>query len=192
MKKGCLITIGVLFFIFVIAIIGAALSPDEGNDSSSTEQKEQIGNVEKKDAETKWTYSENIDEMTEKKTFFASLTSDNKVDFDFPYEGGSSLSINVRQSPKYGKDVYFTISKGQFTDIFNGSISVKFDNGSIEKYSCSGASDADTGVLFLSGNVDKFIKKLKEAKQIKVQASFFQEGDRTFTFTTPVGLEWKH
>ena len=120
MKKGCLITIGVLFFIFVIAIIGAALSPDEGNDSSSTEQKEQIGNVEKKDAETKWTYSENIDEMTEKKTFFASLTSDNKVDFDFPYEGGSSLSINVRQSPKYGKDVYFTISKGQFTDIFNG------------------------------------------------------------------------
>ena len=39
---------------------------------------------------------------------------------------------------------------------------------------------------------DIFVKKLKTAKQIKVQASFFQEGDRTFTFTTPVGLEWEH
>ena len=54
------------------------------------------------------------------------------------------------------------------------------------------SSDADTGILFLNGNVSSFIKKLKTAKQIKVQASFFQEGDRTFTFTTPVGLEWEH
>ena len=102
------------------------------------------------------------------------------------------MSITVRQDPKYGKDVYFRISKGQFSNSYNGSVSVKFDNGSIEKYNCSGSSDADTGILFLNGNVSSFIKKLKTAKQIKVQASFFQEGDRTFTFTTPVGLEWEH
>ena len=128
--------------------------------------------------------------MSEKTTFFATLTSDNEVNFDFPYDGGSSLSITVRQDPKYGKDVYFKISKGQFSNSYNGSVSVKFDNGSIEKYNCSGSSDADTGILFLNGNVSSFIKKLKTAKQIKVQASFFQEGDRTFT--TPVGLEWEH
>ena len=193
MKKGCLITIGALFLFFVLVIIVSVASSDEG--SSTNESKEQVvaANAEtKSEQKTKWEYNESVDEMSEKTTFFATLTSDNEVNFDFPYDGGSSLSITVRQDPKYGKDVYFRISKGQFSNSYNGSVSVKFDNGSIEKYNCSGSSDADTGILFLNGNVSSFIKKLKTAKQIKVQASFFQEGDRTFTFTTPVGLEWEH
>lgn len=180
-------------FVLVLVIIVSVASSDEG--SSTNESKEQVvaANAETKSGQkTKWEYNESADEMSEKTTFFATLTSDNEVNFDFPYDGGSSLSITVRQDPKYGKDVYFRISKGQFSNSYNGSVSVKFDNGSIEKYNCSGSSDADTGILFLNGNVSSFIKKLKTAKQIKVQASFFQEGDRTFTFTTPVGLEWEH
>ena len=47
-------------------------------------------------------------------------------------------------------------------------------------------------VIFLSGKKSQFIAKLKEAKSIKVQTGFFQEGDRTFTFTTPSGLVWEH
>ena len=180
-------------FVLVLVIIVSVASSDEG--SSTNESKEQVvaANAEtKSEQKTKWEYNESVDEMSEKTTFFATLTSDNEVNFDFPYDGGSSLSITVRQDPKYGKDVYFRISKGQFSNSYNGSVSVKFGNGSIEKYNCSGSSDADTGILFLNGNVSSFIKKLKTAKQIKVQASFFQEGDRTFTFTTPVGLEWEH
>lgn len=195
MKKGCLIAVGVFF---LIGVLGALFSPDEQKDSSTTEKKEQT--VTEKESlsteveeKTKWKYIESEDEMTEKKSYFASITSDNEVDFDFPYQGGSSLSITVRKSPKYGKDVYFKISKGQFNESISGcNISVKFDNGKIETYRCVGADDASTGILFLDGKKDTFISKLKSAKEIKIQATFFQEGDRTFTFTTPVGLVWEH
>lgn len=202
MKKGCLIAIGVFF---LLGVIGSLL-PNDKKESSSKEKKDPI--VEAKDTaggekskskdskveeKTKWKYSENEDEMTEKKSFFASLRSDNEVDFEFPYDGGSYLSITVRNSPKYGKDVYFSIDKGQFNEGISGcNILVKFDNGNIEKYQCVGADDASTGILFLASKKDTFINKLKSAKEIKIQASFFQEGDRTFTFTTPVGLVWNH
>ena len=195
MKKGCLIAIGVFF---LIGVIGALLSPDDQKNTSTKEQKEQTVTEQKTQStdieeKTKWRYAENEDEMTGKKSYFASITSDNEVEFDFPYQGGSSLSITVRKSPKYGKDVYFSISKGQFNESISGcNISVKFDNGKIETYYCVGADDASTGILFLEGKKDTFISKLKNAKEIKIQARFFQEGDRTFTFTTPVGLVWEH
>ena len=195
MKKGCLIAIGVFF---LLGLIGALLSPDDQKSTATKQQDvqtttEQESESEKVEEKSKWKYGESEDEMTGKKSYYASLTSDNEVEFEFPYQGGSSLSITVRKSPKYGKDVYFNISKGQFSDTFSGcNISVKFDNGSIEKYHCVGADDASTGILFLDGKRDTFISKLKSAKEIKIQAQFFQEGDRTFTFTTPVGLVWEH
>ena len=105
----------------------------------------------------------------------------------------STLTINVRESPKYGTDVYFSISKGQFNGgIDGGKVLVKFDGGNIETYYYTTANDRSMDVIFLSGKKSQFIAKLKEAKSIKVQTGFFQEGDRTFTFTTPSGLVWEH
>ena len=87
MKKGCLITIGVLFLFFVLVIIVSVASSDEG--CSTNESKEQVvaANAEtKSEQKTKWEYNESVDEMSEKTTFFATLTSDNEVNFDFPYD----------------------------------------------------------------------------------------------------------
>lgn len=78
MKKGCLIAIGVFF---LLGVIGSLL-PNDKKESSSKEKKDPI--VEAKDTaggekskskdskveeKTKWKYSENEDEMTEKNHF---------------------------------------------------------------------------------------------------------------------------
>lgn len=202
MKKGCMITIAVLI---VLAIIGALL-PDDNSSENNTkgeaktdsdavvvEDNDKGYSEDKESKKTKWVYRETKDEMTEKVSYFASLVSDNEEEFDFPYNGGSTLSINVRESPKYGTDVYFSISKGQFNGgIDGGKIQAKFDGGNIETYYYTTANDGSMDVIFLSGKKSQFISKLKEAKSIKVQTGFFQEGDRTFTFTTPTGLVWEH
>lgn len=54
-----------------------------------------------------WNYFTDTDEMNDSKSRFASLVSDNTVNFDFPYQGGSSLSLIVRYMKKYGTDVLY-------------------------------------------------------------------------------------
>lgn len=190
MKKGCLIAIGVFF---LLGIIGSMFSDDEKEQSKPKVNSKENVETKNENTKTKWVYSEYKDEMTEKVSYFASITSDNSVDFEFPYNGGSDLKITVRKDPKYGKDVYFQISKGQFANaVLGGKISVKFDDGEIETYNCNGADDGSGDILFLTAKLDTFISKLKKSNKIKIQASFFQEGDRTFTFSTPVGLVWEH
>ena len=83
--------------------------------------------------------------MTNSKSYFATISSDNGEVFGFPYdeEGGSHLMVTVRQTKKSGTDVILGISKGQFnTDIINGQyVSVKFDDNAAKKYKTSRADN---------------------------------------------------
>lgn len=45
-------------------------------------------------AESKWQYQEKADKMSAGKKYYASIDSDNSIDFEFPYDGGSTRSIN--------------------------------------------------------------------------------------------------
>lgn len=138
-----------------------------------------------------WQYSEQIDEMTDKNTYCAYTVSTNEVTFDFPYEGGSSLTFTIRDSPQYGKDMYIRISKGQFNAKYNGTkIKVRFDDDPAFDVYCNESSDLSMDILFLRG-YNKILPKLKKAKTMKIAAEFFNEGVRTFTFDVE-GLEWNH
>ncbi|MDE5800530.1 MAG: hypothetical protein K2H74_05850 [Paramuribaculum sp.] len=144
--------------------------------------------VEEKSA---WNYTESVDEMTDKTTYFATLTSENSVDFDFPYDGGSRLILTIRDSPQYGKDIYIKISKGQFNSSINGTnIKVRFDENEAFTVHCNEASDYSTDILFLS-NYNKLLKNLKNSRTMKINVEFFSEGVRTFSFRT-ADLEWHH
>lgn len=144
------------------------------------------------DSSTLWTYSQEKDELTGKSSYFAQLVSDNYTTFDFPYNHTPIfLTLNIRKSPRYGTDVYLTIPEGQFHTKYDGTyISVRFDNGSVIRYSCSEPSDNSTTVLFVNG-AKGFIKKLKSSKECRISAEFYQEGAPTFIFKTK-GLEWNH
>ncbi|MVN90445.1 hypothetical protein [Mucilaginibacter aquatilis] len=139
---------------------------------------------------SKWTYKEEEDKMTSKKKYFADIEANNELNFDFPYDGGSTGSIMIRK--KNGEtDVMLSISKGQFnTGVDGTSITVRFDDDKPVTFECSEASDNSSDLLFIN-NTKKFISRLKKSKKMNVQAEFYESGLQIMEFTT-AGFVWAH
>ena len=68
---------------------------------------------------------------------------------------------------------------------------MKFDDKAAKKYKTYSADDGSLDVLFID-NAKDFIAKAKTAKTIKIEAEFYQEGKRVFTFTPDKSLKWEH
>lgn len=146
------------------------------------------------DSEVKngWNYESEIDEMDGSTTKRAIITSSNIVEFDPPYESGSTLSICIRKTKKYGTDIMISISNGQFVSSeYNGTnyVTVRFDNNAPIKFTTVEPSDYSNDLLFLQ-NPKKFIKLAKNAKTIKIEAPFFNDGWRVFRFNAKKPLKW--
>lgn len=137
---------------------------------------------------TNWTYNRRTDEIRNQEIVTASIRSENEVNFDFPYQGGSGLTLTVRKHPQYGQDVTFRIDKGQFLcGLYDCTGMISID-GKSEKLTLAPPADHDIEVLFAAYG-PAIIKKLKGAKKVIVELPFYQEGNRQFTFDA-AGLEW--
>lgn len=141
-----------------------------------------------------WTPSYQNDEMRGTAQKFLTLDSENSADFDFPYNGGSELSIVLRSKKttlKKGQkpeelmptEALLLISKGQFLcNSYGGChVSVKFDQDKIKTYSMNEAADGSADVIFFSAP-SGFIKNIKSHKQVIIEAEFYQEGKKQFKF----------
>jgi hypothetical protein len=139
---------------------------------------------------TNWDYQTRKDEMRGTSSKLAQVTSDNTVDLDFPY-GEVHGQLWIRQRPEDGLNVAFEVEKGQILcNSFEESyISIKFDNGPIQKFRCTEASDGSDNVAFL-GNEHRVLSDLEKSKRAIVEAEFYQQGRKQFTFET-AGLNWK-
>lgn len=198
MKKVILICIGL--FVLVGACIAITDNEESSKNSKNQDSTESTDitsdsiDTPIKQSTTKrtdWVYNETIDEMTDKASYTASVVSENSVDFDFPYQGGSTLQFTLRDDPQYGHDAYIRISSGQFNTSFNGTkIKIRIDSNDAMTFNCNEASDGSQDILFLKG-YERIVKALKDAKTMKISAEFFSEGTRTFTFNVE-GLEWNH
>lgn len=136
-----------------------------------------------------WQYNTEQDEMGRGTIKTASLISENQVEFSFPYSGAQNAILILRSHPKYGKDVMLSIDKGQFLcGIDECNISVKFGDSKAEVFSAGEPSDNRTTTLFIRG-FDRFLSKAKKSKTIKIEAQFYQEGNRVFEFNSE-GLNW--
>jgi len=138
----------------------------------------------------KWEYSEEEDKMTSKKKYFANIVSDNELNFEFPYNGGSFGGVMVRKMN--GKsEVILSISKGQFNTNSDGTyVKVRFDKNKPLTFAVNEPSDGSSTFLFVQ-NSKKFLTQLKNAKKMIVQAEFYQSGLREMEFTT-AGFKWEH
>lgn len=136
-----------------------------------------------------WEYSESEDKMEGTKRYFATSTSTNQIEFDFPYDGGSNLNIIIRNMGKENEAI-LTISKGQFISSYGGSdrIKVKFDDNAPIKYSFNSSSDGSSDVIFLNNSKD-FINKLRSSKKVMIECEFYDSGNKVFEFNTE-GLKW--
>lgn len=135
------------------------------------------------DTPANWTYDSQKDGMRNQAIYFACNTSTNTLQFDFPYNGGSSAQLCFRQSARSDNDVYLTVSKGQFycTSYDGCTIHAKFDGGSVVALHASGASGGDTTTVFISG-YKRFSDRIKKAKHLFIEAEFYQEGRRQMEF----------
>lgn len=137
-----------------------------------------------------WSYDSSFDKMEGDSTFFASTISSNKAQFDFPYEGGSSLILTLRKQPN-NLDVYIRISKGQFNSTYHSStVSVKFDDDDKQLFGIVESNSGSSDLMFLNSE-NKFVNRLKTAKTLLIQPDFYNHGSVTFEFDVS-DLKWNH
>ncbi len=194
MKKTILYVLGgfILLSVFAAMCNSEETSGGSSKDSTAVTEKSAAEAEEKNTPQKTWTMSTSKDEMRGTTNTFASIESDNEVEFEFPYSGGSTLSIGVRNTEKYGTDVYLTISKGQFCgNEFDGSnyVSIKFDDEQLRKYHFDNSSSGSMDIIFLQKKKE-LINKFRTAKKIIIEAPFFDAGCKQFTFTIDKPLEW--
>lgn len=137
-----------------------------------------------------WDYSTSKDEMRGTSTKFAQVNSDNTVDLDFPY-GEVRGQLWIRQRAEDGLSVAFEVEKGQIlcNDFDDSYVSIKFDNGPVQKFRCSGTADGSSNVAFINDD-RRVLAALKKSKRTIVEAPFYEQGRQQFTFNTS-GLSWK-
>ena len=190
--SGCVLAILIVVGLIVaLAVLGAIVGggkPDKVSAAATPSSGNSMSPADGASPDSSWSYTTQKDEVRNATTSYASIASDNKVDFDFPYNGGSTLQMTVRHDHR-GDNVYFTISKGQFVcgiETCGGEMNV---DGAVRHLSLSSSSDGSSDTLFANGEAG-IIKALKSGKKIIVELPFYQSGNRPFTFTTAKGLVW--
>ena len=192
-KFGCLGVIVLLVFFFIIGYfttskeeINAAY--EEGKAKSVVDTVSVQSNVPEKPT-SPWIYTTEKDKMGDE-TKFASVMSDDILNFQFPYDGGVTSTLTVRK--KRGQtDIYFRVSEGQImaaNSYDGGTIRVKFDDEKPMTLGVSGASDHSSDIIFLDSTT-KILNKLKTAKKVVLEVEFFNEGKHQIEFKVD-GLEW--
>lgn len=136
----------------------------------------------------KWDYSESSDRMTGKTRKYAKIDCDDKINFDFPYNGGSTFALTIRKSGSKN-EILLSCDKCQFLHSYSGDnyVQVKFDNGSPESYSFVNASDGSSDVIFIESS-KRFINKLKKSNHLLIRAEFYQ-ATKDIDFSVK-GLDW--
>lgn len=132
---------------------------------------------------SQWEYSQNEDDMGNGKSYLARIKSLNTVNFSFPYKGEQYGSLLIRNHPRYGKDILFSIEKGQILcSSYNGcNVLIRFDDEKAQRYSANGTADNSTETVFIS-NYSKFIGKLQKAKRLRLSVDVYQQGSPVFEF----------
>lgn len=181
----------VLLAVVVLSLMGCDKSQEKSKPtiSSNSEKTEQTSH---ENEISNWSYDSSKDEMRGIEKKFASTISTNKVYFDFPYEGGSSLQLAIRQIGDDDIEVLFVISKGQFLCGIDGcNVAYKFDDGIIDSSELSPPSDHSSNVLFISGgtNARAFIYAMRKSKKLTVELPFYQSGNKQFQFDVS-GFKW--
>lgn len=130
-----------------------------------------------------WKYWSVRDEMSPSTIHWASIASDNTVDFSFPYNGTQRATLYVRGHPKTGLDAWLALERGQFACMagIHCAIAVRFDDGDAESYDGVSADDLSTTSLFIS-NANEFLARMQRSQRVRISATIYQEGAPVFSF----------
>ena len=137
-----------------------------------------------------WDYRESKDPMTDGTTYFACVTSKDRVGLQPPYDPVTA-DLCIRQSPQHGLDVMVGLNgDGQMLcqSYRSCSVKVRFGDGQQQTFSAIGAADNSSNMVFIE-NARRFVEAVKSAPVTRVQATFYEAGDQVMEFKT-ADLEW--
>lgn len=135
-----------------------------------------------------WQYEERKDEMSNEISYFAYVESTNKIEFEFPYQGGSTFTLAIRNI-KGANDAILVVSKGHFMHNLMGNeyLRVKFDAEETFNLPFASSNDGKANRIFLETNL--LLDKLKKSKKLMIEAPFFNAGRKIIKFDIE-GLKW--
>jgi len=137
-----------------------------------------------------WQYTTDVDKMDGSTNYYAVITSTNKINFKFPYDGGSSFFLAIRNM-KNKTEVLLTVSSGQFmpSNPFSHDVCrIKFDSAYPMDFSYNNTTDFSGEAIFFR-EPQKLISNLKTANKLMIECPFFQEGMKIIEFDVQ-GLIW--
>lgn len=183
----------VIFICIIVLSICTARNDSKIKNAATTnaDTNTEISQVETTPQVKTWVMSEDDDEMSDTKNYWAQLRSENYFNFSFPYEGRTYATLTVRYMKRYGgNEVYIQIDRGQIYSREN-QIIARFDDDPSVTYSYTEPTTAQSDMIFISRSKD-FINRCKKAKSIKIQLPIFNEGNNIYTFKVDSTLVWNH
>jgi hypothetical protein len=189
--------------VFVLAVVLSS-GNDSSGDSNLAQQNAGTGKIALADTTnsatavpaipqepaSNWSYYTNDDPMSDKDIEFACVTSDNKVDLDFPY-GAVAAELCVRDSAQYGRDAYIQLlDKGQILchSYSECELMIRFDKAPARTFEGVGPSDNSSDTVFIRAR-NTLESNLRKADRTAIQLPFYQAGNQTFIFQTK-GFDW--
>ena len=134
-------------------------------------------------AQAEWTNSEFVNALTNEKVVLTCQTSSNKLDFAFPYQGGSVGELCIRKSKTKGFEAMVSISKGQIlcSSFLYCAIQARFDEKPLIRFSGISPNDGTSDSVFLLPAA-RIVSELRRAKTFKIGVTFFQSGTQVLEF----------
>ncbi len=198
-KRDSVIWWIIIFIVIVISIVTCVSNKNRSlsDDKEDTLDTDTVAVVDEtilpsEPQKVTWKISSEKDEMTDTQNTWAKIVSDNFISQDFPYEGYTYASITVRYMKKYGYDVLVSITKGQIDGReYYGTdyVTARFDEGAPKKYYYNESADGSSDVIFIR-NASDFIKRCKQAKDIKIDIPIYKAGRPVFVFHVDEPLVW--
>lgn len=131
-----------------------------------------------------WQYQTAKDEMSNQLIHYATLQSVNGFEFGFPYGGQQHATLTVRKHPRWGIDLYLEIERGQFACMGTDcTASLRFDNDGIIMLGTHDSASYDPKLKFID-EAEALIHRIQLSRSLMIEASFYNEGTRTFEFRT--------
>lgn len=138
---------------------------------------------------SRWRYHRSVDEMRGTETRTACITATNRLEFQFPYQGGSTAELCLRQKGRTF-DVFVAVSRGQLIcHLGDCPIALKVDDGAVIEVGGDPPDSAAHDMAFLRrGSTVR--QKLLRARRFVVEATFYRDGARQMVFEGAQGLIW--
>lgn len=131
----------------------------------------------------KWHYVTHTDQLSGEKGKTASLTSENALEFGFPYSGAQHGMLMIRHDKQLGNEVIVAIERGQVLcqSYSTCSVRIAFDDGKPRTLRGNDAADGSSTMVFLPGYAS-LTRQIAKAKKMRVQFDVYQQGSPVLVF----------